>query len=140
MSQKKYDMAHTFSSIINLLVNPKSIDISVKDTHIIYFTINPSVEIGTRYGFHKYYYFKDKIVLLLSSSINLESFNTDCSVILCDITFFSIQSPNTLIQKMVTLIMIRDLRANKLTTDQYAIIDIYILDKNNQKQKIIAHI
>ena len=144
LSQKKYDTAHVFSSVTDLPANPKSIDISqdtsVKDTRIIHSTINPSVDIGTGYGFRGHHYLKGKIALSLSSSINSVCFDTSCSVTLCDIAFFCIQAPNTPIQKMATPIMVRGLGANKHTTDQYAIADIYIPAKDGQGQEVTAHI
>lgn len=53
------------------------------------------MDIRTRYGFCRYHYFKAKIVLKLLFSIHLLCFDTGCLVILCDITFFYIEAPNT---------------------------------------------
>ncbi len=93
MSQKKYDTTYAFSSITNLLVNPKNIEISqntsVKDIHIIHSTINIFMDIGTGYGFCEHHYLRGKIVLSILSSINLVYFNTGYSVILYNIAFFS---------------------------------------------------
>ncbi len=144
VSQKKYDITHTFSSIIDLLANPKSIDTNentlVKDTRIIDSIINPSMDIGTGYGFRKHHYLKDKIALSLSSSINLVCFDTSCLVILYDIAFFSTQAPNTSIRKMAVPITVRGLGASKHATDQYVIVDIYIPAKDGQGQEVIAYI
>ncbi len=144
MSQKKYDMAHAFSNVTDLPASPKSIDTSqntsVKNTRIIHSTINLSVDIGTGYGFRGHHYLKSKIALSLSSSINSVCFDTGCSVILCDISFFSIQALNMPIQKMATPITVRGLGANKHTTNQYAIADIYISGKDDQRQEVTAHI
>lgn len=60
-------MAHAFNSIIDLFINPKSINISqntlVRDIRIIYYIINYSVDIKIGYSFCNHYYFKDKIAL-----------------------------------------------------------------------------
>ena len=124
--------------------NPKSIDISqdtlVKDTCIIHSTINLFMDIGTGYGFCGHHCLKGKIALSLSFSIKFICFNTGCSVILCDITFFCIQVSNTPIQKMATSITIWNLGVNKHATDQYAIADIYIPAKNGQGQEVTTYI
>ncbi len=144
LSQKKYDTVHAFSSVTDLPASPKSIDTSqntsVKDTRIIHFIINPSVDIRTGYGFRGYHYLKGKIALSLSSSLNSVCFDTGCSVTLYDIAFFSTQAPNTPIRKMATRITVRCLGANQYATDQYAIADIYISAKDGQGQEVIVHI
>lgn len=94
ISQKNNNTTHAFSSVIDLLVNLKSIDISqdisVKNTHIIYFTIKFFINIGTGYSFCGYHYLKSKIALSLSSSVNSLCFDTSYSIILCDVVFFFI--------------------------------------------------
>ncbi len=111
MSQKKYDITHAFSSVTDPPTNTKSIDTSqdtsIKDTHIIHSTINLSIDIGTRYGFRRHHYLRGKIALSLSSSINSVCIDTDCSVTLCNVAFFSIQVPNTTIQKIANPIPIQ---------------------------------
>lgn len=85
-------MIYIFNNIIDLLKNPKNIDTSqnilVKNIYIIYSIINFFINIKTKYNFCKYYYFKDKIILLLLSLINLVYLNTDYSIILYNIAFF----------------------------------------------------
>lgn len=98
------------------------------------------MDIKTWYNFCKYVYLKSKVVLLLSLSINTVCFNIGCLITLCNITFFWTQVPDILIWKMVIAIMVRDLGANKCFTNQYAIINLYILAKDIQGQEVIAHI
>lgn len=81
-----------------------------------------------------------KITLSLSSLIHLIYFNNICSITLGNIAFFYIQAPNILIQKMVTAIIVWDLRAKKYATNQNVIANIYISTKNIEKTKVTAPI
>lgn len=94
-------MVYTFNCIIYLLANLKNINSKqnalAKDMLIIYFFIDSLMDLGTRYKFREYYYFKGKVILLLSTLTDIVYFNTCYSVTLYNITFFHTQSPNTLI-------------------------------------------
>lgn len=54
----------------------------VKDIFIISSLINAFIDMKTRYNFY------DKIALLLLLPTNIVCFDTSCSIILCNITFF----------------------------------------------------
>lgn len=121
ISKKGHDMAYVFSSVTHLPANSKSInskqDTWIKDIPSVHSSINSFMNIGTGYSFYRYYYLKGKIALLLSSSTNVACFDTDCSVMLYDITFFCIQVPDIPIQKEATPITVLGLGANKHATN-----------------------
>lgn len=69
---------------------------------------------------------KDKVVLSLSSVLDIVCFNTSYLVTLYDNSFFQAQAPNTAIWKIPTLITIWGLGANNHITDQYIVSNIDI--------------
>ena len=73
------------------------------------------------------------MVLSLSSISNIVCFDTGCYGMLYDSSFFQAQIPNTPIRKIIILVTVKGIRANKHTINKYAIIDIYILAKNSQR-------
>lgn len=85
--------------------------------HVIHLFVNLSADIGNGYSFRGYHDLNGRVVLSLSSMIDIVYFDSSCSVILYDSSFFWAQTPNTLIQKMTTPIIAKGVRANKNATN-----------------------
>lgn len=98
------------------------------------------MDIKTRYGFYKYHYFKDIVILSLSLPINIVYFDIGCSVTFYDIIFFWNQALDIPIRKIANSIIVWDLGANKYATNQYAITNKYMPIKDIKKQEVIAYI
>ena len=96
--QKKHNTGYAFMSVAYLPANSESMNSKqyalVKDTLIVHFFINPSMDIDTGYGFCGHHYLNGKVALSLSSLTNIVCSDTDCLVTLYNITFFRTQASN----------------------------------------------
>lgn len=90
-SKKKLNITY-FSNVIYLLINLKKINskqnIFAKTMLIIYFFIDFTINIKTKYKFCGHHYFKNKIISFLT---NMIYFVINYSIILYNIIFFYIQ-------------------------------------------------
>ena len=62
--------------------------------------------------------------------------NTSARLIVSDRLFFKAQAFDAKIRTITTFVTIRDLRVNKHKIDKYALVLFYIIEKNNQENKI----
>ena len=99
--------------------------------------VDPSMTLGTGYGFRGYQYAIVSYSLLENGTPISGCTDSGCGISLHDIDAFNTQTQGKVpIRKMATPVTVRGIGTNRHTTDEYAIIDIHFLGVKNGKPAI----
>ena len=109
-------------------------EINVTDSRVMQFIVDFDLNLNIGYDFCDWTHIKINIILFENTTLRKECLNIEIEFILIDRAFFKKQALDTFIRIMTVFFIIRDLDINKHQINEYALIFIYIENKDENEK------
>ena len=103
------------------------------ELEVIHSSANSILDIGTGFGFRNWHYITINVSLQPQASAEPVCLDTGCSLSIVDKTWLMLRAPDTKVRFMASPIIVRGIGADKHSTSEYAILDVYFPGKKGTK-------